>query len=86
VRLTSFFFKKDLSLHFSLGKYAWRRIYQIFKYTPNIPSRTTVARDVMRIFLEEKAKMIFLKKQCVSLSTYTWSSNQNLNYMVLTTH
>jgi hypothetical protein len=52
-----------------------------------VPSRTTVARDAMQIFLEEKEKMKkILKKQRISLTTDTWTSNQNLNYMVLTAH
>ncbi|WVZ50843.1 hypothetical protein U9M48_002057 [Paspalum notatum var. saurae] len=52
-----------------------------------IPSRTTVARDAMQIFLEEKAKMKkVLKKQRVCLITDAWTSNQNINYMCLTVH
>lgn len=52
-----------------------------------VPSRITVARDPMQIFLEEKEKMKkILKKQRISLTTDTWTSNQNLNYMVLTAH
>lgn len=52
-----------------------------------VPSRITVARDIMQIFLEEKAKMKnILRKQRICLTTDTWTSNQNLNYMCLTAH
>ena len=52
-----------------------------------IPSRTTVARDAIQIFVEEKEKMKqILKKQRISLTTDTWTSNQNMNYMCLTAH
>ncbi|CAO2044570.1 unnamed protein product [Urochloa humidicola] len=53
----------------------------------HLPSRITVARDCMKIYLEEKAK---LKKSMfghrICLTTDTWTSGQNLNYMSLTGH
>lgn len=57
------------------------------KYKP--PSRTTIARDVLDLYYEEKTKlkcMLLENAQRVSLTTDTSTSIQNINYMVLTAH
>lgn len=57
------------------------------KYRP--PSRTTIARDVLNLYSEEKSKLKSLlleNAKRVSLTTDTWTSIQNVNYMVLTAH
>ncbi|KAG7954614.1 hypothetical protein I3843_11G028400 [Carya illinoinensis] len=54
-----------------------------------VPYRVTVARDCMKLFTSEKAKLRKLFKDWemrVSLTTDTWTSIQNLNYMCLTAH
>lgn len=52
-----------------------------------LPSRWTVARDCLKIYKEEGKKLKgLLKDQTVSLTTDTWSSVQNVNYMCLTAH
>ena len=54
-----------------------------------IPTRTTIARDVMQMFLEEKVKLksiLSMNHQMVSLTTDTWTSIQNINYMCVTAH
>lgn len=59
----------------------------VTKFDP--PSRTTIARDVYQIYLEEKNKLwsFFMNNSfIVSLTTDTWTSIQNTNYMVLTAH
>ncbi|KAL6603882.1 hypothetical protein ACP70R_044243 [Stipagrostis hirtigluma subsp. patula] len=52
-----------------------------------VPSRITTARDCLKIYYEEKVK---LKKSMrghrICLTTDTWTSVQNLNYMCLTAH
>ncbi|KAL4369536.1 hypothetical protein GQ457_05G016790 [Hibiscus cannabinus] len=52
-----------------------------------LPSRWTVARDCFNIYKEE-SKVIknLLVGQRVSLTTDTWTSVQNINYMCLTAH
>ena len=53
----------------------------------DIPSRMTVARDVLKLYAEEKNKLKnILKHERVSITTDTWTSIQNLNYMVITAH
>ncbi|KAH9762982.1 BED-type domain-containing protein [Citrus sinensis] len=50
-----------------------------------MPSRRTIGRDVMELFLEEKAmlqSLICNNKQRVSLTTDLWTSVQNMSYMV----
>ncbi|KAI8550331.1 hypothetical protein RHMOL_Rhmol06G0097100 [Rhododendron molle] len=50
-------------------------------------SRFTVARDVVKIVNREKAKLMnVLRGRRISLTTDTWTSIQNLNYMCLTAH
>lgn len=54
-----------------------------------IPSRITVARDCLGLYFDEKEKLKSLlsaNKQMVSLTTDTWTSIQNMNYMCVTTH
>ncbi|KAH9759845.1 BED-type domain-containing protein [Citrus sinensis] len=54
-----------------------------------MPSRRTVGRDVMDLFLEEKImlkSLICNNKQRVSLTTDLWTYVQNMSYMVITTH
>ncbi|KAG2729508.1 hypothetical protein I3760_01G253500 [Carya illinoinensis] len=65
-------------------KFAWS-LEPRFK----VPCRVTVARDCMKLYEVEKGK---LKKvfrdggMRISLTTDTWTSVQNLNYMCLTAH
>ncbi|WOL01424.1 HAT family dimerization domain-containing protein [Canna indica] len=53
-----------------------------------IPSRITIARDCMELYEEkERLKSILSKNhQMVSLTTDTWTSIQNVNYMCVTVH
>ena len=52
-----------------------------------IPSRITVAKDCWSIYLNEKKVLKnALKGQRICLTTDTWTSLQNLNYMCLTAH
>ena len=52
-----------------------------------IPSRITVWRDCMKLFMENKKLLKnHLKNERLCLTTDTWSSVQNYNYMCLTTH
>jgi hypothetical protein len=57
--------------------------------TFKVPSRSTITRDCLKMFNEEggQLKAYFLRHcQRVCLTTDTWSSIQNVNYMVLTAH
>ena len=58
------------------------------KWTTNkIPSRMAIARDCFNVFLREKKKLgRALRGQRICLTTDTWTSVQNLNYMCLTAH
>jgi len=59
------------------------------KALPNfeLPSRVTVARHCLRIYHEEKEKLKnLIKNQRVCLTSDTWTSLQNLTYMVVTAH
>ncbi|KAL3536596.1 hypothetical protein ACH5RR_005057 [Cinchona calisaya] len=54
-----------------------------------LPSRPTLTRDCYALFLAEKKNLKdFFKKLSsrVCLTTNTWTSIQNLNYMCLTAH
>ncbi|WJX61747.1 cellulase [Trifolium repens] len=54
-----------------------------------LPGRIAIARDCLNLYTSEKHKLrnIFTKtNQSVSLTTDTWTSVQNINYMVLTAH
>ncbi|KAJ9562036.1 hypothetical protein OSB04_007196 [Centaurea solstitialis] len=65
-----------------LREFAWE-LNPLFKF----PSRWTVARDCLSIYKKEAKRLKdLLKGQTVSLTTDTWSSVQNFNYMCLTAH
>lgn len=54
-----------------------------------IPSRITIARDIMKLYYDEKKQLrdyLVKSSQRVSLTTDTWTSIQNVCYMVLTSH
>ncbi|XP_026452199.1 zinc finger BED domain-containing protein RICESLEEPER 2-like [Papaver somniferum] len=54
-----------------------------------LPSRMTIYRDVCKLFLTEKANLksyFKANKIRVCLTTDTWTSSQNYNYMVVTAH
>ncbi|XP_062104717.1 uncharacterized protein LOC133815990 [Humulus lupulus] len=47
----------------------------------------TVARDVLKLYKEEKVTLKnILSRERISITTDTWTSIQNLNYMVITAH
>ncbi|KAH0698379.1 hypothetical protein KY289_015861 [Solanum tuberosum] len=59
------------------------------KALPNfeLPSRVTVARHCLKIYQEEKEKLKKLvKNQHICITSDTWTSLQNLTYMVVTAH
>ena len=53
-----------------------------------VPSRLIMARDCIKLWLGKREKLISYLKlgQRVSLTTDTWTSIQNLNYICLTCH
>ena len=55
----------------------------------NMPSRTTIVRDVYHLYVDEKLKLKeYLVHSCqkVSVTTDTWTSLQRINYMVITAY
>ncbi|KAL5756327.1 hypothetical protein ACOSQ2_021073 [Xanthoceras sorbifolium] len=57
------------------------------RFTP--PSRRTLTRDIYQFYLSEKSKLkkYFIERSPrVCLTTDTWISIQNINYMVITSH
>ncbi|CAI0401485.1 unnamed protein product [Linum tenue] len=68
-------------------KEGFRRYCKALRPEFTIPSRVTIRRDCLALFEQEKQKLKrVLKGQRVCLTTDTWSSNQNINYMCLTAH
>ncbi|KAF7841070.1 zinc finger BED domain-containing protein RICESLEEPER 2-like [Senna tora] len=54
-----------------------------------IPSRITIARDCLSLYVKEKARLketLLKRYQSVSLTADCWTSVQNLNYLGLTEH
>jgi len=52
-----------------------------------VPCRVTIQRDCMKLYMEEKLKLkALLSGQRVCLTTDTWTSLQNLNYVCVTAH
>lgn len=77
----------ELSFRFVEG-FGFRKFMSVAqpRFNP-IPCRTTIAKTCFRVFLDEKQKLKeALREQRVCLTTDTWTSVQNLNYMCLTAH
>ena len=65
----------------------FRRFCKVFQPNFNISSLFTVAKEVSRIYFEEKDKLINALRRCrLCLTIDTWTSIQNFNYMCLTCH
>jgi len=53
----------------------------------DIPSHFTIMRDCLKLYVEEKDRLkIAFRGQRLCLTTDTWTSIQNINYMCLATH
>lgn len=65
----------------------FKRYSKVLQPKFELPSRVTVARDCWQLYIEQKSKLKkVLKNQRICLTTDTWTSNWNLNYMCLTAH
>ncbi|WVZ14298.1 hypothetical protein V8G54_011864 [Vigna mungo] len=88
MKLVKMFVESELPFRFVENK-GFRDFVWSLQPRFELPSRTTLRREMWELYEEEKAKLkIFLSKQCerVCLTTDTWTSIQNLNYMSLTVH
>ena len=65
----------------------FQKVMEIVNHRFPIPHRTTIARACMKIYSSEVdiLRMVFVG-QWVCVITNTWTSIQNLNYMVLNAH
>ncbi|KAH0748649.1 hypothetical protein KY290_027881 [Solanum tuberosum] len=65
----------------------FKRLMTLILPNYELPSRITVARQCLQIYQEEKNKLKrLIKDQRVCLTSDTWTSIQNLTYMVITAH
>ncbi|CAA0809628.1 Unknown protein [Striga hermonthica] len=71
----------------AIEKSGFRRFCAVAVPKWQIPSRKVVVKSFLSMYNAKKeALKTELKNHCVSLTTYTWTSIQNINYMVLTAH
>ena len=77
----------ELSFRF-VESFGFRKFMSVTQPRFNtIPCRTTIAKTCFRVFLDEKKKLKeALREHWVCLTTDTWTSIQNLNYICLTAH
>ncbi|KAH9769347.1 BED-type domain-containing protein [Citrus sinensis] len=67
----------------------FRHFYSVAAPRYLLPSRRTISRDTLEMYLEEKVKLKSLlvgNKQRVSLTTDIWTSITTASYMVITAH
>ena len=70
-------------------KEGFRNFMKVAQSHFKIPSSTTVTRDCFKLYDEEKQKLkrVFGEaRQKVCLTTDTWTSLQQINYMCITAH
>jgi len=76
----------ELCFNFMEGK-GFRLFSRILQPRFDIPSRFTVMRDCLKLYVEEKERLKRAHKgQQLCLTTDTWTSIQNINYISLTAH
>jgi hypothetical protein len=76
----------ELPFNFVEGK-GFRLFSRIVQPRFDIPSCFTVIRDCLKLYVEEKERLKrALKGQRLCLTTDTWTSIQNINYISLTAH
>ncbi|RYR38401.1 hypothetical protein Ahy_A09g043445 [Arachis hypogaea] len=86
--LVEMFIGEELPFRF-IGSPKFRRFVHALQARFKVPSRTTLARDIRALYIEEKMKLQdFLSTNCgrVCLTIDTWTSIQNFTYMSLTAH
>ena len=79
----------DVLLFSHLEGEGFRKFCRVLNPKFDPPSRRAISRDVFQLFLGEKKKLkdfFVAKKQRVCLTTDTWTSIQNNNYVSLTAH
>ncbi|KAH9685707.1 BED-type domain-containing protein [Citrus sinensis] len=89
--------RKTVAMYFILNEVPFREVesygFHLLcdKLCPRFgpPSRRTLVRGIYQLYLAEKAalkNMFIASKYRVSITTDTWTSIQNFNYMVVTAH
>jgi hypothetical protein len=76
----------ELPFNFVKGK-GFRLFSRTMQPRFDIPSRFTIMRDCLKLYVEEKERLrTALRGQRLCLTIDTWTSIQNINYMSLTAH
>jgi hypothetical protein len=76
----------ELPFNFVEGK-GFRLFSRTMQPRFDIPSRFTIMRDCLKLYVEKKERLrTALRGQRLCLTTDTWTSIQNINYMSLTAH
>ncbi|XP_038686229.1 zinc finger BED domain-containing protein RICESLEEPER 2-like [Tripterygium wilfordii] len=79
--------KDELPSRFVQGEGFREFLAEICPKWKNIPSRITISRECILLYEKEKSEMKkAIKGQRFCLTTDTWTSVQNMNYMCLTGH
>ena len=84
--LTEMIIRDELPFRFVEGD-GFRKFCYIMEPRFIVPSRMAIARDCMKLFDEERLVLKEnMRNQRICLTTDTWTSVQNINYMCLTAH
>ena len=86
--IAKFIIKDEMSFRVVEGE-GFREMLGVFENRFKVPSRTTIARDILQLYKKTKKDLtdFFVSShQRVCLTTDTWTSAQNLCYMCLTAH
>ena len=84
--LASYFVEDELPFRHVEGK-GFRKYSLYMNPKFFAPSRITVAKDIGKLYEEEKKKLMkVLQPYWTSITTDCWTSIQNANYMIVTCH
>jgi hypothetical protein len=73
----------------TVNRMGFKKLFKVLEPRFRLPSRYTLMRDCVKLYMrtKETMKTKFLKtSQRVCLTTDTWTSIQNMNYMCITRH
>jgi hypothetical protein len=84
--LAEYFIESEMPFR-HVDSHSFRKLVNLVEPRFNVPSRNTLQKDCLKVYEREKLVLkSVLRRKRICITTDTWTSIQNLNYMCVTTH
>jgi hypothetical protein len=84
--LAKYFIESEMPFR-HVDSHSFRKLVNLVEPRFNVPSRNTLQKDCLKVYEREKLVLkSVLRHKRICITTDTWTSIQNLNYMCVTTH